>query len=120
MLYAGFECVNQEKLDRAINGVKNGATLVFKGVGDAATPEEVLANYDKTGGLILKDGQIVKTGSFYDFENKKPRKVPEVTFLVELDGNRVEVSEEEAKAVNKAKTKIKELKAKTKKKNDEE
>jgi 2-keto-4-pentenoate hydratase len=120
MLYAGFQCVNAEKLDRAINGLMNGDKVVFKGVGLNARPEAVLANYDKLGGLVLKDGQIVKMGSFYDFKAKKARVEPDITFLVDLDGNRVEVGEEEAKAVNKAKAKIKELKSKTKKKNDDE
>ena len=116
MLYNGFECVNGEKLERAIHGLKNGDKEVFRGVGDKATPDAILANYDKLGGLVLKDGQIVKMGSFYDFAKKKPREVAEVTFLVEIDGNRVEVSEDEAKAVNKAKSKVNELKAKAKKK----
>jgi 2-keto-4-pentenoate hydratase len=122
MLFAGFKCVNEEKLERAIHGLKNGDKEVFRGVGDEATPDAVLANYDKLGGLILKDGQIVKMGSFYDFIKKKPREEAEIAFLIDIDGQRVEVSEDEAKAVSSAKAKVERLKvrAKKKEKKDEE
>lgn len=46
-------------------------------VGEKAGEEAVLAEYDKHGGLILKEVageyQVVETGTFYDFDKKAPK-----------------------------------------------
>ena len=110
-----FELVNDEKFNRAIFGKKDGSKVIFKGVGEDATDEEKIACYDKLGGLILKDGVKVKMGSFYDFETKKARTEPEIIFESVVEGTQVELSEDEAKAVLKAKkivSKVKQDKAK--------
>jgi CDP-glycerol glycerophosphotransferase (TagB/SpsB family) len=115
-----FVLVNDEKVERALHGtiMRNGQ--LSGGVGDSATDEQLLAEYDRLGGLILKGGVKVKLGSFFDFSKKKPRTEPEVVFLSEIDGNVVEVSEEEAQALKLAKEKVAQLKAKKVKKVSEE
>lgn len=72
----GFELKNPHKLDVARNGDGNN----FAGFGD--DDDAVLAEYDKRGGAIFKDGQKLKTGCFYDFKKKQPRAKP----LVEVEG----------------------------------
>ncbi len=78
-----FILVNQEKIDRVINGIigKNGQLV--GGLGKDASEEAIIAEYDRIGGLIRnKDGQKIAIGSFYDFENKKPR----TEYSIELAG----------------------------------
>ncbi len=64
----GFELVSEEKYARA------------KEVAGEDNEKELLAQYDKLGGLITKDGEKVATGSFYDFKAKKARFEPLVSF----------------------------------------
>lgn len=59
---AGFELLNNEKVERALVAV-----------GEDASEEELLAEYDKLGGGIKKDGRKVALGSFYDFTTKSPK-----------------------------------------------
>lgn len=93
----GFTLVNGEKVNRAIfGGITQGGSYDGKGVGEDAKPEEILAAYDRLGGLILKDGKKVKMGSFYDFEKKAPRAKPKVKFVFrDLEGETVEIAEGE-------------------------
>ncbi len=66
------------------------------GAGENASPMAVLAEYDRLGGLVRLDGRTIKTGSFYDFDGKAPRKSPEVTLILrDLEGNVVEISADE-------------------------
>lgn len=110
----GYTLANEEKIDRAINGSIGSEGRLVGGIGSKATDEELIAEYDRLGGLIQKDGNKVKTGSFYDFEKKQPRKEPEVSFITEIEGELVETSEDEAKALKTAKKKLESLKAKKK------
>lgn len=80
--FGDFVVYNPDKLHRAINGSTTSRGSMEGGVGKDASPEAILAEYDRLGGLIkTKGGQKVAIGSFYDFEAGKPRKEP----TVELD-----------------------------------
>ena len=93
----GFTLVSEDKLNRAVYGAEGPEGRLSGGVGEDASAETILAAYDKLGGLIYKGKSKVKTGSFYDFENKKPRKKPEVTLVFrDLRGRKVELGENEA------------------------
>ena len=91
-----FTLENEEKIDRAINGTPGRGGVAQGGVGKDAKPEAILAEYDRLGGYITKGGRKIKSGSFYDFKNRKPRVEPEVVYeLRDLDGNKVELKEGE-------------------------
>lgn len=93
----GFTLDNEEKVGRAILGSMGSEGTLKGGVGEDATEEAKLAEYDRLGGLILKGDNKVKTGSFYDFKKQKPRETPEVVFVFrDIDDNEVEVPEGEA------------------------
>lgn len=105
-----FELVNEVKVDRVIRGTLISGK-VKGGIGKDAKPEDILAHYDKLGGLILKDGVKVKTGCFWNVKEGKPFENPKVIFVTELDGEILEVGEAEAKAVKSVKEKTAKLKA---------
>jgi hypothetical protein len=111
----GFVLENLDKVNRAINGSITDKGRIVGGVGKDAKPEAILGEYDRLGGYITKDGEKVKNGSFYDYANKEVREKPEVLFVAEIDGDIVDVSEEEAKAIKVAKKKSAEIKKKAKK-----
>lgn len=56
---------------------------------DGASESEILAEYDRLGGLITYEGAKVKMGSFYDFKAKKPVEKPQPKIV-----RKVEVQEE--------------------------
>jgi len=58
----GFELLNDDKVQRALVAT-----------GENGSKEVLLAEYDKLGGGIKKEGRKVAMGSFYDFTNKCPR-----------------------------------------------
>lgn len=90
----GFNLVNPEKVDRALLGETLSSGGRAKGVikEDGTWDDgELLAAYDKLGGLIRKNGDKVKTGSFYDFLNKRPRAVPKISFVFRINGKAIEV-----------------------------
>ena len=64
-----FELANPTKLERA-----------KEKLGKSAMDADLLAEYDKYGGAIKKDGRIIETGSFFDFQTKLPRKEPKIEF----------------------------------------
>lgn len=117
-----FTLKNDEKVNRAVNGSLTRDGKLAGGVGVApnaqtATAEEldahdlkVLAEYDKLGGHIDKGGLKVQSGSFYDFRNRRPHVEPKVTFLINVDGEIVEGTEEEAAAVQSARERIRQMK----------
>ena len=73
---------NRDKLNRVIFGVTDSHGNLIGGIGEKAPQEEILAHYDRLGGLITtRDGQKVEMGSFWDFEAKKARKEPLVSFV---------------------------------------
>lgn len=80
MVVEGFSLVNDEKVRRVIEGTVTQQGKAMGGLGENADPIEVRAEYDKLGGLILFGDKKVKTGSFWDFERKAPRKEPDVIF----------------------------------------
>lgn len=113
----GFTLVDSAKFDRALNGTLRGNNTVIGGVGAGAyfengawlrngtelNEEEVaklefdlLAEYDKLGGLIRKGGDKVVTGSFYNFKAKKPHDAPQVKFIFRVNGKAIEVPDGEA------------------------
>jgi len=107
---------NLEKLDRAVNGTVVSGGKKQGGVGLDATDEQILVEYDKLGGLILKGGLKVKSGCFYDIEEKKGFETPEPVFEVSIDESIVDVTEDEAKGLQAVQKKKEELKAKAKSK----
>lgn len=111
-----YELVNDEKLDRAINGNLTQGGKLIGGVGLEATDKQILAEYDKLGGLIKKNGLKVKQGCFWDVEEKKAFKDPEVSFEISMDQSLVDVTEDEAMAIDKVNKKKEELKSKAKSK----
>lgn len=115
MKIGDLNLVNEEKLNRAISGSMTRGGVLSGGVGENASDEAILAAYDKLGGLILKDDCKVKSGCFYDFEKKCAKEKVELVFVEELDGELVEMSEDEIKAVKKVKEKVKDVKEKVKK-----
>lgn len=74
----GFDCVNEEKVDRAVLGTPGRDGKLVGGVGDNASEEVKLAAYDKLGGKITKGIFKVKSGCFFDFEKKVAFKKPVV------------------------------------------
>lgn len=88
----GLILQNEEKVDRAINGAVGREGKAEGGVGADASPEQIIAAYDKLGGLILKGGHKVKTGCFWNFKEGKPVENPKVMFtLRDINGNEVSI-----------------------------
>ncbi len=121
----GFVLENPDKLERVVMGNMGRAGVLQGGLGIDADPELVLAHYDKIAGHITKDGVKVKRGSFWDFTRgvNLPRKVPEIMFIFNIGGEKVEVDDPAnlSKAIQevevervKKETKVKEKKAKSK------
>lgn len=96
MTEKGFELVNDEKVNRAMYGSMSRGGVLAGGVGEDATEAQLLAEYDRLGGLVRKDGNKVKMGAFYDFENKQVRKSPQIVLLFRVNGKEIEVPEGEA------------------------
>ena len=99
--YNGYVCQNVEKLNRVIYGTpgKEGQMeggLLKEGIQlEDLKDEDILATYDKLGGLILnKDGRKVETGSFFNFQRKQIIEKPEpILVLNSLDGTTVRIKE---------------------------
>lgn len=110
----GYSLVNTEKLDRALNGTPMDDSRTVGGVGGGAYFEEgvwkkegselskketdalefsLLAEYDRIGGLIRKNGDKVQTGSFYNFKARAPHEKPRVVFVYKVNNRFVEVPE---------------------------
>ena len=122
----GFKLENPEKIARVIHGDMGRSGTLEGGLGEeesAKNPELVLARYDKIAGYITKDGVKIKTGSFWDFKKKCPREKPEVLYIFNIGGTKVEVDDPSklAQAIStvqkvqtEAEEKVKEKKAKSK------
>jgi hypothetical protein len=89
----GFKLENADKLARVIHGDVGRMGVPEGGVGVEADPELVLARYDRLAGYITKDGVNIKTGSFWDFKAKAPRKTPTVMYIFNIGGDKVEVDD---------------------------
>ncbi len=89
----GFILENQDKINRVIQGHLGRSGEMEGGLGESASPETILAHYDKMAGHITKDGIKIKTGSFWDFKGKKPHKEPQVKYLFNVSGDILEVND---------------------------
>ena len=79
-----YSLPNLDKVHRAKFGSVGSEGRMFGGVGENASEEALLAEYDRLGGLILdSENRKIAMGSFYDFVNRKPKEVAEVE-LAEL------------------------------------
>lgn len=87
-----YELVNEEKVTRAIQGTVNSRGLATGGVGEDASDEAKLAEYDRLGGLIRYKGDRVKMGSFYNFKDKKPFEEPVIMLQFSINGKNVEIA----------------------------
>lgn len=86
-----FNLSNDDKAHRAIHGNVTRQGVSSGGVGEHATEEQILAEYDRLGGHVTLDGDRVKTGSFYDFPGKKPRDPAIVVLQFPINGRLIEV-----------------------------
>lgn len=92
----GYKLANPDKIQRALHGSSNdtgqpvGGVMKSDGTFD---DDELLAEYDRIGGLILKAGDKVRTGSFYDFTAKKPREKKKVDLEFRVNGDLIFVPE---------------------------
>lgn len=82
---------NHEKVNRAIYGFVTSGGQMKGGVGEDASDDAILAEYDRLGGLVLLAGRKVKTGSFYDLVARKPRTEPKVVLVVKTSKGFIEV-----------------------------
>jgi len=87
-----YSLINEEKVDRAINGTIGMDNVIKGGVG-SSDEAALLAEYDKLGGAIMKGTDKVKMGSFFDFKNAKPFTNPKVSFIFSVNGKFVEVED---------------------------
>lgn len=106
-----FILENPDKVERALNGTPRGDNSSIGGVGGGAyfdgtwkkdgenlneeavekLEDAILAEYDRFGGLIRKNGDKVKTGSFYNFAARKPHETSKVVFQYRVNGKTVDV-----------------------------
>lgn len=70
----GFELLNARKIAQALEEL-----------GENPSEEALLAAYDKRAGAIRKDGRLIATGTFWDFDEKKPKEVKDYSKLGEDD-----------------------------------
>lgn len=78
-----YELKYQPKVDRAI-----------KAVGDK-DENAILVEYDRLGGLIVLNGEKVKSGSFYDVKNGTAFDRPQVVVIKKARAAREEVVSEQ-------------------------
>lgn len=91
-----FELVNEQKVDRALNGAPMQNGLNKGGVkkeDGSFDPLTLITEYDKMVGLIKKGGDKLKHGCFFDFKAKKPRVTPEIVFVYRVNNKEIEVKE---------------------------
>ncbi len=88
----GYVCENSDKFERAINGSMTSRGVLEGGVGENASPEEKIAEYDRLGGLITYGGRKIKTGAFWDFKKKSVIKAPAPVMEFRQDGEIVEIA----------------------------
>lgn len=92
-----LELMNSEKVRRALDGTTNAKGIITGGVRKADGTFDtaaLLAEYDRIGGLIMRNGSKVKTGCFFDFgPAKTPFKKPVVVTIHNINGQWVEVAD---------------------------
>ena len=72
-----FELLNVVKVRLAIENLEK--------VGKEVNQENLLPEYDKLGGAIKKGGRKLEIGAFYDFLNKKAKKIEDYYKIGEED-----------------------------------
>lgn len=100
MIVKGFTLVNEDKITRALDGNQNEHGEFVGGIrkeDGSYVAEELLAEYDKLGGLIRKGEDKVRMGSFFDFKKKSPRAEAKVEFEFRVNGEVIYVPAEEEK-----------------------
>ena len=96
----GFILANPDKVTRALDGAMNDRGEFLGGIrrADGSYDEaELIAEYDKIGGLIKKGEDKVRTGSFFDFKARKARVEPKVEFEFRVNGEIIYVPAEQEK-----------------------
>lgn len=94
--FGDFLLFSTEKLDRVINGYFGPQGQLINGLGKEASAEAIIAEYDRIGGLIkTKDDRKIETGTFYDFENRKPKKDISLTIAKEPNKKGIQIKTEE-------------------------
>jgi hypothetical protein len=90
----GYTLGNPDKVDRAINGSPDDKGMPIGGIAKedgTYDADALLAEYDRLGGYIRKGDDKVKTGSFYDFKNRRPHTKAEVKFIFKVNGEFITV-----------------------------
>ncbi len=109
MQIGNFILQNADKLHRVINGTIGSNGRMEGGIGEKASDEEKLAEYDRLGGLITTlEGEKIETGTFYDFVKRQPKKDITVRIAKAPNKNGVKIKEEnvgDVEAVGKKKGK---------------
>jgi hypothetical protein len=98
----GYILENEDKVRRALDGAMNSKGEFVGGVRkpDGTYDEgELLAEYDRIGGLVLKGEDKVRMGSFYDFRARKARADAVVEFEYRVNGELIIVPAEVEKPV---------------------
>ncbi len=91
-----FVLVNNEKVDRTLHGTLQSDGSMKGGLGDDASDDDILAHYDKFGGLIRdEEGDTVCMGSFWDFKGGAPHKKPQISREYRINGKVVIVKDGE-------------------------
>lgn len=90
-----LELVNEDKVTRAVFGTTMSDASHKGGVGEDATGEQKVTEYDRLGGLIKLAGSTVKRGCFYDLKTRKPAVTPVVMLTFEINGKTVVVPADE-------------------------
>lgn len=93
MIIKGFTLENQNKINRVIQGNLGRDGAMEGGLGEGADEDAILAEYDRMGGYITKDGMAIKTGSFYDFKNRKAFDKPKPIYIFNIGGEKIEVDD---------------------------
>lgn len=95
----GLKLVNQEKVDRAINGSPTAHGTPQGGlkntVGEGYTEDQLVAEYDRLGGLITKGGRKLQSGCFWDYKKNVAVEQPTLVYEFELEGKIVSFGEDE-------------------------
>ena|SRR3990167_8385214 len=72
--FGDFILYSNDKLDRVINGTMGAQGRLSGGLGKDASAKDILAHYDKLGGLVRdKNGNKIEIGTFWDFVNQCPK-----------------------------------------------
>lgn len=79
---------NQEKYKRVVDGVVGDKGQMIGGIGRDAPEEQIIAEYDRLGGLIktITTDEKIETGTFWDFQKRKPKENIEIRIEKKPEG----------------------------------